>query len=162
MRKTILTVLMTGICFCCNAQFHHHHDDNYTAQEVARATVNAIEDYNLNNTMFNENALKQNPEVWANYQIYRNLQDSYNRKSKFYKILGWSGMGTLAISGITLNAVDSDQAAIVSGFFIAGTAAALVGSLGLAVYSNKMKVNKKEFIYYLKTSNDGIGIVTLF
>jgi hypothetical protein len=43
-----------------------------------------------------------------------------------------------------------------------GCAVACVGLIGMAVQVNKIKVNKKEFIYYLKTTHNGIGIVSIF
>lgn len=48
------------------------------------------------------------------------------------------------------------------GLFSVGSIAAIVGYYEMSLQLDRIKHNKKEFIYYLKTTNNGMGIVTIF
>ena len=48
------------------------------------------------------------------------------------------------------------------GLLGAGTVVGTIGLIGSIVQLGKVKSQKKDFIYYLKTTNNGVGIVTLF
>lgn len=46
--------------------------------------------------------------------------------------------------------------------FTLGCLTSIIGYCGYTSQIGKIKINKKEFIYYLKTSHNGLGIVTVF
>ena len=48
------------------------------------------------------------------------------------------------------------------GLLSTGAVVGTIGCIGILVQSDKIRGKKKDFIYYLKTTNNGIGIVTLF
>ena len=43
-----------------------------------------------------------------------------------------------------------------------GCLTSIIGYCGYTSQIGKIKINKKEFIYYLKASHNGLGIVTVF
>ena len=58
---------------------------------------------------------------------------------------------------------ETDLPASVSFLYLPDTESIIsVGLIGIAVQIDRIKTNKKDFIYYLNTSNNGVGIVTIF
>ena len=59
---------------------------------------------------------------------------------------------------------ETDSPASVSFLYLPDTESIIisVGLIGIAVQIDRIKTNKKDFIYYLNTSNNGVGIVTIF
>ena len=134
----------------------------YNPYLYAAIAAETNDSYRLSNIRFDENAIRQNPDVWNSYLDYISRDVEYLKKYRTYSIVGWSGVGMMAASLIPIF-IDSDSSlALGLGLLGAGTVVSCVGLIGLAVQIDKIKINKKDFIYYLKTSNNGIGIVTLF
>lgn len=156
MNHLFLTLTLLTFCFISKAQYNPYFNP-YLYASIAAETD---ETYRLNNIRFDENAIKQNPEVWKNYLNYLNINNDYSKKYRTYSIVGWTGVGMMLVSLIPLYYSDSLGWGV--GLLGVGTIVSSVGLIGLAVQINKMKINKKDFIYYLKTSNNGVGIVTIF
>lgn len=168
MKRIVLIIIFWGICsFYCIAQYNN----NYTPFDYAIAAAMTDEVYKLNNIRFDENALSQNPEAWNEYQKYLRIDSYYAKKSKTYNTIGWIGVGVTCTSLIPLiqycnyDYDDPRQDAALGwsvGLLCAGGITTLVGYIGAIVQLDKLKINKKDFIYYLKTTNNGVGIVTIF
>lgn len=93
------------------------------------------------------------------------------KKYRTYSAIGWSGVGIGCLSlipifieaGYDYDDPRSDRTfAIGIGGLSVGLITACVGYVGMAFQMDKIKTNKKEFIYYLRTTNNGIGIVSIF
>lgn len=149
----------------CSAQFHHHHPHHHhypTPYEIAMAQENHM----LSNIRFDEDKLQENPEAWAKYQSYLAANEAASLKMKPYVASCWVGLGFMAASAIPLNSYSgrgSESSLMIGqGLLAVGTVAAIVGCVGYSFQLSTMKYNKKEFIYYLRTTNNGVGIVSLF
>lgn len=161
MKRIILimvAVLLLGNV-CCRAQYNYY----YSPHDYAVAAAEVDEAYRLRNIQFDENALRQNPEAWQAYQNYLQVNEYYADRRDTYSTVMWIGAGVVCLAAIPVAVSHDPVAAGLSvGLMSAGAVAALVGSSGMAVQLNAMKSSKKEFIYYLKTTNNGVGIVSLF
>lgn len=166
MKQIILTIFLILIGTIAKAQYY-----NYNPYLYAAAAAETNETYQLNNIRFDEKAIIKNPKAWNAYNNYLSLNAEYAKKYRVYSAIGWSGIGVACVSLIPLcieAGYDYDDPrsdttfAIGMSILSVGTIAGCVGLLGMAVQTNKIKINKKEFIYYLKTTNNGIGIVSIF
>ena len=149
------------------AQFN----DNYNPYLAATLTAEAIDSKQLENIRFDPKVLMQNPEAWEAYQTYLGKVEQLNKKNKIYTTLAFSGLGIMAVSLIPMFMESSysigdprSDTAFAWGIGLCSTGAVVgtIGWIGSLVQSDRIKGKKKDFIYYLKTSNNGIGIVTLF
>ena len=147
------------------------YNDYYNPYLTAALTAEAIDSKQLENIRFDPNVLVQNPEAWETYQTYLGQVEQLNKKSKTYNVLMYTGIGVMAVSLIpifmessySIGDPRSDTAfAWGIGLSSAGAVVGTIGLIGSLVQSDRIKGKKKDFIYYLKTSNNGIGIVTLF
>lgn len=168
MKRFILIIFMLLMGLTAKAQYANPY---LYAAIAAEANAEANDTHMLNNIRFDERALMQNPEAWTAYNKYQSLNAEYYRKNKIYSALGWSGLGIATVSLIpmcTSLKYDYDDPRgdrdlyIGLGLLSAGTIVSCVGLLGAAVQMDKIKINKKDFIYYLKTTNNGVGIVSIF
>ena len=151
------------ICFLCifgintvNAQYYNPYD---TA--VAIAETNEI--YQLNNIKFDVNVISKNPIALNEYNCYVERHNTYAQRAKNSLIWGYTGCG-VALLGCIPMCWYSNSIAFYSGCAITSIGA-IIGIIGYCCYIGQIsniKYNKKNFIYYLKTTNDGIGIVTIF
>lgn len=159
MKNMILILALLTIGVISNAQYNPYYNP-YLYASIAAETD---ETYRLNNIRFDENAIRQNPDAWNSYQNYLSINADYLKKYRTYSIVGWSGIGIMCVSLIPMLSSDSDSSlAWGLGLLGAGTIVSSVGLFGLAVQIDRIKINKKDFIYYLKTNNNGVGIVTIF
>ena len=159
MKHLILTLTLITVGVICNAQYNPYYNP-YLYAAIASETDDT---YRLNNIRFDENAIKQNPEAWNSYLNYLSIDADYSKKYRTYSIVGWSGVGIMFASLIPLLSSDSDSSlAWGCGLLGAGTIVSCIGLIGIAVQIDRIKTNKKDFIYYLNTSNNGVGIVTIF
>lgn len=150
-----LVAIICTVHFVSDAQYIPY----YNPYTYAALAANEYELQMLNNVRFDENALRQNPVVWENYMSYLRIEASLVRKNNVYRIVAWSG---LAVTCISLIPILTDNYEWGFGLLGVGGVAAIVGCIGSAVQVGKYKTNKKEFIYYLRTSNNGVGIIALF
>jgi hypothetical protein len=166
MKRFILLALLSFIGITMKAQYN-----NYNPYHYAAASAEVNETYKLNNIRFNESALIKNPTAWRAYNNYLYRNTEYAKKYRTYSAIGWSGAGVACLSLIPLlieSGYDYDDPrsdtmfAIGIGGASVGLITACVGYLGMAFQMDKIKTNKKEFIYYLKTTHNGIGIVSIF
>ena len=161
MKRLLLVLMLSVIGVVCSAQYHHLHH-HLTPYEIALAQENQM----LSNIRFDESKLQENPEVWARYQNYLTVNETARVKAKPYVASCWIGLGFMAASLIPLKAWEPNEndSALMwcSGLLTVGSVAAIVGCVGYSVQLSKIKYNKKEFIYYLRTTNNGVGIVSLF
>ena len=166
MKRFILISLLLLIGVVAKAQYN-----NFNPYLYAAISAEADDTYRLNNIRFDENAIRQNPEAWHTYNNYLSLNAEYLKKNKIYNALGWSGLGIMCLSCIPLlmplsydyNDPRSDTLLYTGlGLLSAGTIVSTIGLCGIAIQMDKIKINKKEFIYYLKTTNNGVGIVSIF
>lgn len=166
MKRIILIAVTFAICFICKAQYNYFNPYLYSAI-AAETAVETYDTYKLNSIRFDENLLRQNSEVWGTYKKYLQIDADYAKKSKVYSAISWVGLGVTCVSLIPM-CLDFDgpkgDAALDwgIGLLCVGGVTSIVGLLGWAVQLDKIKTNKKEFIYYLKTTNNGVGIVTIF
>ena len=125
----------------------------------------------LNNIRFDSNAIRQNPAALSHYQDYLALNSEYLKKYKAYNTVGWIGLGVACVSLVplldTLSYEDNDpryNTSLAWGFGLlgVGTISTLVAAVGTSIYTEKMKVSKKELIFYLKANHNGLGVVALF
>lgn len=159
MKNLILILTLLTFCFISNAQYNPYYNP-YLYAAIAAETEDT---YRLNNIRFDENAIKQNPDAWNSYLNYQSINAIYLKKYRAYSIVGWSGVGIMCASLIPMLSSDSDSSlAWGLGLLGAGTIVSSVGLIGLAIQIDKIKINKKNFIYYLKTNNNGVGIVAIF
>lgn len=166
MKRLILVIFSLTLALTTHAQYN-----TFTPYLYAAVSAEADETIMLNNIRFDERAIKQNPEAWSAYNNYLSLNAEYYKKNKIYNALGWSGLGIVCISLVpmfTSSRYDYDDPRgerdlyIGLGLLSAGAIVSCVGYIGIAIQMDKIKVNKKEFIYYLKTTNNGVGIVSIF
>lgn len=150
MKKAILVTLLLTVACICNAQFYY--DYYYTPEQYAKA----MEDQALKSIRFDEYVLKEDPAVWENYEKYTELQKSFCKKKTAYAITGGVGLGVAAASLL----IQDDTIGPI--LCITGGIAAVIGCTGTVIYNHKLKNNKKEFVYYLRATNNGVGIVALF
>lgn len=157
----LFSILFFGLA--AKAQYN-----NFNPYLYAAISAETDDTYRLNNIRFDENAIRQNPDAWRAYNNYLSLNAEFAHKNKIYNAIGWSGLGIMCLSLIPIYAYDYDDPrsdtnfAIGMGMLTIGGITACVGAIGLAVQMDKIKINKKEFIYYLKTTHNGIGIVSIF
>lgn len=133
MKKLVFAIiLMLGAGVICNAQFHYGYHEHYTPDDYARANIRAMEDYQLDNIRFDEDALKQNPNVWNNYLKYTELQEKYSNKSKGYSIAFWAGFAAISLGGLAIGtSAGSDLgSSLGAGLILAGSTATLVEPTG--------------------------------
>ena len=170
MKRIILVFSILLIGFSAKAQFHHFNPYLYSAYS-AHATADAIDSRQLNNIRFDENAIMQNPVAWEKYNEYLSLNADYAEKLRKYNITTWSGVGAMCLSLIptcVAFAYEPDDVrydismSVGMTLLSAGAITSCVGLIGSSVQTRKIKTNKREFIFYLKTSNNGVGVVTLF
>lgn len=154
MKKVILLVLLLTVGFLCNAQVdvRFYTDYYYTPEQYAKAMENQA----LKSIRFDEYALSENPIAWENYLKYTELQNSFHKKKTAFAITGWAGLG-IAAAGLLVQ--DDTLGPVLA---ITGGLAAVIGCTGTTIFSFKLKNNKKDFVYYLRATNNGVGIVTLF
>ncbi|HCS88271.1 MAG TPA: hypothetical protein DIW30_07760 [Bacteroidales bacterium] len=165
MKRIILITVILTASFVSKAQYN----SNYNPYLYAAIAAETDDTYRLNNIRFDENAIRQNPRAWATYLNYLKTNKKYAQKSKTYSTIAWVGAGVSCVSLIPL-CLDYDYADPRSdvafdcgiGLLCAGAITAIVGCVGLFIQIDRIKANKKEFIYYLKTTNDGIGVVAIF
>ena len=161
MKRFVLVAVMLVTAFVAKAQFHPY----YSPYEYADATLRAIDDYKLGHIAFDEGAIKDNPDAWERYMNYLGVKSELSKRYRTYSTVCWTGVGITCASMIPFMVAGGDRfeaftvSEIIGGI---GGIAALVGALGMATQSNRIKFAKKEMIYYLRASNNGIGIVTLF
>lgn len=147
------------------------YNNNYNPYLTAALTAEAIDSKQLDNIRFDPKVLVQNPDAWEAYQTYLDQVEQLNKKNIIYTALAFSGLGIMAVSLIpmfmessySIGDPRSDTAfAWGIGLLSTGAVVGTIGWIGALVQSDRIKGKKKDFIYYLKTSNNGIGIVTLF
>lgn len=163
-----LILLTSGIC---KAQYRSDNNSYAQAAYWAAAVAESNETRMLNNIRFDYNAIKQNPAALSYYQDYLNLNSEYLKKYKAYSTAVWIGLGGMFLSYIPLlNGLsydDDDPRSDTSlawglGLMGASTIPMLVGACGALSYAEKMKISKKELIFYLKANHNGLGVVALF
>lgn len=172
MKRLLLFVLLllvsSGIC---NAQYRPNHSYARTAYQTAVLFSELNETRMLNNIRFDYNAIRQTPAALSYYNTYVSLNTKYSKKYKTYAWVALGGVGLMCASLIPLIKSTSyeyddprSDAAVDLGLGMMATSAIpiLVGSCGMAIYSDKIKTNKKELIYYLKANHNGLGVVALF
>ena len=166
MKRFILVAIIILSGVAAKAQYNYFNPVLYGI-----ATADAVDTYKLNNIRFDESALRTNQEAWSAYNNYVTLNDRYAKTMKAYTITGWSGLGVMCLSliptFIALDYNDDDSRGKIPmgvglGMLCAGTVTSCVGLIGMAIQMDKIKTAKKEFIFYLKTTHNGIGIVSLF
>ena len=153
-------LIIWGLCIfginTVNAQYYNPYN---TA--VAIAETNEI--YQLNNIKFDVNAISKNPIALNEYNCYVERHNTYAKRAKNSLIWGCTGCG-VALLGCIPMCWYSNTIAFYSGCAITSIGA-IIGTIGYCCYIGQIsniKYNKKNFIYYLKTTNNGIGIVTIF
>lgn len=153
------------------AQYIPYYNPYLVAEHAVDELVEKQHIQALNNIRFDENALRESPEVWNNYLTYQSMQNSYSQKCKKYDIMAFTGLGIEVLSLIPalmyLNCSYDDPMELVYDatfwtMLSGGAVVGLVGCLGSLSINSKIRQNKEDFIFYLKTCNNGIGIVTLF
>ncbi len=158
MKKVILICILSilGIS-SVNAQYY------YNPYGTAVAIAETNETYQLNNIKFDINEISKNPVALNEYNCYVERHNNYVKKAKNGLVWGYVGCGAMILGCIPMCSYNND-AAFYSGCAIVSIGA-VVGTIGYCCYIGQMsniKYNKKNFIYYLKTTNNGIGIVTIF
>lgn len=145
--------------------------NTYNPYLTAALTAEAIDNKKLDNIRFDPEAINQNLAAWETYQTYLDQVQKLNKKNKIYTALAYSGLGIMTVSLIPIFMESSyavgdprSDAAFAWGIGLLSTGAVVgtIGCIGILVQSDKIRGKKKDFIYYLKTTNNGIGIVTLF
>lgn len=171
MKRIILIAIILMPGFICKAQYNTYYNPYYDPYTYAAVAAETDETYRLNNIRFDENAIRQNPKAWDAYLNYLETNTKYVKKNKTYSTIAWTGLGVSCASlipvclyaGYDYDDPRSDVALGCGiGLLCAGGIATIVGAIGSLVQIDMIKANKKEFIYYLKTTNNGIGIVTIF
>lgn len=161
MKKLYLIIFLALLGYTCSAQYNYnYHPDDYASAFEARK---------LNNVRFNPEAFADNPAICNRYTEYLNYNAECSKKRESWANVEVVG-GVIACIGLvpmfeSLNKegdTGSALTAIGAGISFTGLITVLVGWAGYSEANNKMKNNKKEMIYYLKTNNNGVGIVTLF
>lgn len=158
-RALLLLLFLMSSAILCHAQYHNRYHD---ARMIASAIADEQENRMLNNTRFDERALQLNPAAWEEYQKYTQLADEYKSKAQTWGIVALGGIGVSCLALIPISSFSFDDFAWRSGVLTVGGITTLVGLVGATIQFNRIRENKREFIYYLKASNNGIGIVTLF
>ena len=145
--------------------------NTYNPYLTAALTAEAIDNKKLDNIRFDPEVIKQNLAAWETYQTYLDQVQKLNKKNKIYTALAYSGLGIMTVSLIPIFMESSyaigdprSDTAFAWGIGLLSTGAVVgtIGCIGILVQSDKIRGKKKDFIYYLKTTNNGIGIVTLF
>ncbi|MBP3382715.1 MAG: hypothetical protein J6K78_02265 [Tidjanibacter sp.] len=163
-----LILLTSGIC---KAQYRSDNNSYAQAAYWAAVVAESNETRMLNNIRFDYNAIRKNPAALSYYNNYVSLNEEYLKKYNTYTWVALGGVGVMCSSLIPLIKSLSyeyddprSDTAVEWGLGIMGASLVpmLVGYCGMAIYADKMKINKKELIYYLKANHNGLGVVALF
>ncbi len=171
MKRLILTTVILTMGFICKAQYNTYYNPYLSASIAAGAFAETNDSYQLDNIRFDENAICKNPSACASYKRYLEIENGILKKEKIYEGVIWGGVGVICSSLIPIcmcldydyDDPRSDTAINWSiGLLSGGSVMTIIGAIGWSVQIGKYKTNKKDFIYYLKTTNNGIGVVTIF
>ncbi|MBO7257087.1 MAG: hypothetical protein J6V04_07165 [Bacteroidales bacterium] len=163
MRKLliILTLMTIGTAYC-----HAQYFGSYSYTQVAEGIS---KQYKLNSVTFNEDEIRNNPDSWAYYLEYLEKQNSNRQEMRKYSIAAFSGLGAMCISAIPfcINYSDNTNAKNIAhycgyGLLTAGGICAIVGAIGVITFTKRINNNKREMIVHLQTTNNGLGIITVF
>lgn len=163
MKNVIIITALFLSCFISKAQYNPY------TYAVAAAEVD--EEYKLSNIRFDVEALKANPKAWSAYQDYLSVNSNYQKKANVYGKVTLAGLGVTCASFIPMllaSGYDYDDSrgdvmmGCGLGLLCAGGITSLIGCYGWVIQADRMNSNKKDFIFYLKTTNNGVGIVSLF
>lgn len=153
-------MLFVLACSISKAQYRVYPYYNPESEEILQ----------MNNIRFNSKEISDKPEVFNRYIQYLENEEYLENKRKLYEGVGCSGL-VISIAGLVTmccNTYDykdprSDRLDNISlGLTLGGLLVSSVGYVGWASYNIKMKDNKKEFVFYLKANNNGLGIITIF
>lgn len=171
--KKFLILLIS--LFICASFTYAQYNPYYNPYSVAEYTANKISENEyireLNNLRFDENAISENPEVYSNYLNYIQTQKDLNKKIKIYDVVGYSGLGLTVIGLIPLfkglncdyNDPNEETYYVTSSCLIGcGLIMTTICYIGELSINSKIIRNKEDFVFYLRTYNNGIGIITLF
>ncbi len=166
MKRLVLLSLSLFIVSICRAQYSYY-DPLLTA---ALVNENA-EIQKLNNIRFDSKAIAENPAAFNEYMAFLDRDEIYSKKRRNWDIVGGVSAG-VALAGLIPLFKSSDygfddpkreQLEKTSMYMMGGgLLGMLIGYAGRSSFNKKMVINKKDFIFYLKTTNNGIGIVTIF
>ena len=160
MKKYLLLLVFFSVCTVCRAQYYYN----------PVVVTGDDETTKLNNIRFDVDAIGSNDAAYARYVEYSDKERSYARRRTFWSAVGWTGFGVSCASLIPMfKELDlpsgdprSEQLLDRSlGLALGGLGAICVGCVGWSSVNGKMKSNKKDMIFYLKTTNNGVGIVTI-
>ena len=170
--KKILVLILGLVISLFNSYGQYVYYNPYSvAQYSAEEFVRKQHIQELNNIRFDEKEILKNEQAYTNYLTYCQAQNDLSKKSKTYDIIGYSGLGVGIVAlyplykGLTCDYDDpnEDKYYITSLSLLGiGTLLCTVCYIGELSINSKMVENKENFIFYLKTYNNGIGIVTLF
>lgn len=101
MKRIILIAAILTAGLICNAQYNYYNP--YIDAAIASVIISETDEmYKLDNIRFDENAIRQNPDAWANYMNYLEFDADYNKKIKTYGTIAWVGLGVAFTSLIPL------------------------------------------------------------
>lgn len=171
MKKLIIIVTLLLCRIALKAQYNPYYNP-YRAAEIAGESIAKNEQIRqLNNVRFDEDAIKQNPAAYEEYLNFLARDTEYDQKRSGWYTAAFIGLGlelagaipVLIGSNMDYNDPQGEKLMSVGiGVMSVGLIGMLVGYLGGSSFDNKIISNKENFIFYLKTTNNGVGIVTLF
>jgi len=169
MKRFVLIIFILCLGLCCRAQYHPYYDyyhDPYGAAAYGADRLSRNEQIRqLNNIRFDEEAIAKNPAALEEYRNYLSRHKEYETKGNNWFTLECLGLGLSFVGTIPLIIGGPGDSALTDMSYCAigaGLIGALIGSIGVSTCNEYKISNKENFIFYLKTTNNGIGIVSLF
>lgn len=166
MKRIVLLSLSLFIVSFCRAQYNYY-DPLLTAALVSEN----VEIQQLNNIRFDSKAIAENPTAFNEYKAFLERDEFFSKKRSNWDLVAGVSAG-VALAGLIPFFKSSDyayddpkgeQLERTSMWMMGGgLLGMLIGYAGHASFNTMMVNNKKDFIFYLKTTNNGIGIVTIF
>lgn len=166
MKRIVLLSLSLFIVSFCRAQYN-----NYDPLLTAALVSENAEIQKLNNIRFDSKAIADNPAAFNEYMAFLDRDEIYSKKRRNWDIVGGVSAG-VALAGLIplfkssdydYDDPQRDKLEKTTMYMMGGgLLGMLIGYAGRSRFNTKMVINKKDFIFYLKTTNNGIGIVTIF
>jgi len=171
MKHSIFIVLFGLMSIICKAQY------NSSTYVMPIIVSGESEDDKLDKIRFDDNLLKQNPATRNAYNNYLDDVNKLSKKSKIWSSVAYTGLAIECTAFIPLFMyLNSDEEfsdnpdyskedrelGWTIGLASVGFVACITGGCKALSFHRKINNRKKDFIYYLKTRNNGLGIVVLF
>ena len=169
MKKFLLICTLMSFALICKAQYYisQPYIDHVA---IASAIRDDEETRMLNNIRFDANAFRDNEVLYNRYldfckndELYSNRRDTWDTIAGGGALVALSGLIPMGMALFPKYEANVDKLMGWSlGILSVGAVVGYIGYIGSKCEDDNMKQNKKDMIYYLKVTNNGVGIITTF